>query len=664
MANGNTRLVDGDATNGEQPPPSAVLRVSNIGGIDESRVEFEPGVNVLVGRNATNRTSHLQAVMASLGSDDISMRSSADEAEVTLEIGDERYERRFVRENGSIASSGEPLLDDPELADLFAFLLRSNEARRAVVRGDDLRELIMRPVDTASIDREIERTVTRRREIDARLDELDERERELPKLQQQRNRYTEEIEAQAEKRERLKERIEAADAGLKESREEQAELEEKLSELQDRRSDLEDVRYRIETQEDSIDSLETERDELESELDSLSISVQDINELGTEIDRLQQRKEQLDSTVDKVRSVIQFNQEMLDDSGALHDLLQGTGDTSDEQPSTSQLLPAESHETVCWTCGTDVEREDISSTVGELQDAAEEIMAMRRAVKSDLEDCRQEKKSIESTQNRRHQIEKKLEQIDTEINRRRETLEDLESKRESLTSSIAELEGTIESGKEPEYETVLELHKEANEVEFEIERLRDARSDTDERIAEIESVLDEYDELEAERAELSQTLTDLRTRIERLEQTAVESFNDRMNEVLELLGYENIERIWIERTNGDGAEGSQSAPASSFDLNVIRSNDAGAVFDDSVDHLSESELEVTGLVFALSGYLTHEVYEEVPFMLLDSLEAVDSSRIADLVRYFGEYARFLVVALLEEDARALSETSNQITDVP
>ncbi|QIO24422.1 hypothetical protein [Haloarcula sp. JP-L23] len=42
-------------------------------------------------------------------------------------------------------------LDDPEVADLFAFLLETNEARQSIARGDDLRESIMRPVDIDDI---------------------------------------------------------------------------------------------------------------------------------------------------------------------------------------------------------------------------------------------------------------------------------------------------------------------------------------------------------------------------------------------------------------------------------------------------------------------------------------------------------------------------------
>jgi uncharacterized protein YhaN len=72
---------------------------------------------------------------------------------------------------------------------------------------------------------------------------------------------------------------------------------------------------------------------------------------------------------------------------------------------------------------------------------------------------------------------------------------------------------------------------------------------------------------------------------------------------------------------------------------------------------------VTGLVFALAGYLAHDVYEEIPFMLLDSLEAIDSERIATLVEYMREYAEFLVVALLPEDAASLDDDHEYITEI-
>lgn len=114
-------------------------------------------MTVLKGENATNRTSLLRAIMAALGSDQVSVKGDADEAFVELEIDGETYTRKLSRNGSMIQATGEPYLDGPKLADLFAFLLECNEARRAVVNKDDLRELIMRPVDTDEIQREIDR---------------------------------------------------------------------------------------------------------------------------------------------------------------------------------------------------------------------------------------------------------------------------------------------------------------------------------------------------------------------------------------------------------------------------------------------------------------------------------------------------------------------------
>jgi hypothetical protein len=68
-------------------------------------------------------------------------------------------------------------------------------------------------------------------------------------------------------------------------------------------------------------------------------------------------------------------------------------------------------------------------------------------------------------------------------------------------------------------------------------------------------------------------------------------------------------------------------------------------------------------VFALAGYVVHDVYQTLPFMLLDSLEAIDSDRIATLIEYFEEYATYLVVALLPEDAAALDDGFDRITEI-
>jgi hypothetical protein len=136
-----------------------------------------------------------------------------------------------------------------------------------------------------------------------------------------------------------------------------------------------------------------------------------------------------------------------------------------------------------------------------------------------------------------------------------------------------------------------------------------------------------------------------------------------MESILDILAYENLDRIWIERTQNKVRSGRQKVEQTVFELHVIRTTASGTAYEDTVEHLSESEREVTGLIFALAGYLVHDLYETVPFMLLDSLEAIDSNRIAALISYFSEYVEYLVVALLPEDAQSINKEYARITDI-
>jgi len=117
-------------------------QVEKIGGIDDTSISFSPGMTILTGRNATNRTSLLQGLMAGLGSENVSIKGDADSGTVELTIGNEAYSRTLTRTNGGIHAEGDAYLDDPELAELFAFLLESNDARRAVELTQDLRERV------------------------------------------------------------------------------------------------------------------------------------------------------------------------------------------------------------------------------------------------------------------------------------------------------------------------------------------------------------------------------------------------------------------------------------------------------------------------------------------------------------------------------------------
>ncbi|GAB7011706.1 archaea-specific SMC-related protein [Halorubrum trueperi] len=635
----------------------ARLEVRNLGGIDETAVMFEPGITILTGRNATNRTSLLRSIMAVMGSDDASLKADADEGRVGLEIDDDRYLRTFERSNGTVTTEGEPFLDDPEVADLFAFLLESNEARRSVAMSEDLRELIMRPVDTESIRTEIRKLEREKSRIDDDLDDLDDLKAELPTLEQKRSRLEADIEEKRAALAAKEDEIESQDADLNETREEKQELESRLDDLREKRSTLERVRSDIDLQQESIESLTAERRELEAEREELSnASVGKQADLSDETDRLRERTETLEREVSDLQDVIQFNENQLDETGSIAAHLH-----EDTDGSVTNALVDES--VVCWTCGSTVKTDRITSTLDQLRDVRQEKLETIRTLESELNELKDQRRTYQKQQKQKEAIEQTLDDITGEIEDRETRLESLREEREQLNDDIEKLESEIESLEAADFGDILDLHKEANQLEFKLGRLETELDDVTDRITTLEERLTKEDRLRSQREEIAAELRELRTRIDRIEENAVEQFNEHMAAVLDILGYANLERIWIERVERTVREGRRNVEKTLFELHIVRSTDTGATFEDTIDHLSESEREVMGLVFALAGYLVHDVYEKVPFVLLDSLEAIDAERIADLVEYIADYPEFLVVALLPEDAQALDDTYARVTEI-
>jgi DNA repair exonuclease SbcCD ATPase subunit len=637
-----------------------MLSVRNVGGIAETTVEFTPGVTVLVGRNATNRTSFLQAVMAALGSENVSIKGDAEEAEVELVVDDETFTRRLERRAGGIATTGEPYLDDPELADLFAFLLESNAARRAVVTNADLRELIMRPVDTDAIQAEIDRLVSKRESMNDELEEIEELKGRLPGLEERRNELRDRIEAKADALAETEAELETTDAEVAESREEQSALEEKLAELRTLRSRLDDVRYDLETERESLDVLTQERNGTESELAELpDAPVGRIEEIDAEIRRLRDQKQRLEAEVNELQSIIGFNEELSGDadSSAFADL----ADAGSDGEVTEQLL--EDDLTTCWTCGTEVEVSQIEATVDRLRELSQTAVGEVNELDGEIEELRSEKREYERARRERERLEDRCSELETEISRTDARVETLQERRETLTAEIESVEGEVEALEDESHSAVLELHKEANQFEYELGKLETELERVTENIEEIENRIAEEAEIENRLETVSEDLEGRRERIERIEADAVETFNEHMETVLELLDYRNLDRIWIESVEREARNGRRTVTEDVFQLHVVRSSESGVAYEDTVDHLSESEREVTGLVFALAGYLAHEVYDVVPFMLLDSLEAIDSERIATLVEHFTTYTDHLLVPLLPEDAAALDEDYERITEI-
>ncbi|MGB9956371.1 archaea-specific SMC-related protein [Haloferax prahovense] len=635
---------------------TATVRIRNIGGIDERTVGLEPGVTVLTGRNATNRTSFLRALMGAFGSDAASLKGDADEGSVELELDGRTYTRILSRENGSVATDGTPYLQDTTTADRFAFLLGSNEARRAVVSERDLHDVIMAPVDTDAIEAEIERLQTRRTQVETQLDSLDSLEADRRSLEAKRDDLEAEIENLEAERDDLEAEIEAEDQTVESQRENQAALDEVLSDLQSARSDLETVRFRLQSERESVESLREERSELQSELDSFEADEVDRGEANDRIESIRSRIESLNSTISELQTIVQYTEDVLEGKADLvEDSLGAVGGGS----VTDQLVSSET--ITCWTCGTEVDRDQIRGTTDRLREVRDEQREERAELRRELDELERSMRAAEQAQRDRRKLRDKLQRLEDELDRRTGQIDSLTDQREKLAERVEALEADASDLRGQSEGDLIELHKKLNEVEFTLDRTRDDLASVHDDLDALDDRFDEREALELEREQVTEELEDARTRIRSLTTAAVEAFNEEMETVLDLLGYDNIERVWLEQVERRVREGRRKVEKTQFELHIVRTSDSGAVYEDSIDHLSESEREVVGLVFALAGYLVHEVYEEVPFMLLDSVEAIDAERIAALVDHFEQYPTFLVAALLPEDAQALDESYRRVT---
>jgi chromosome segregation ATPase len=254
-------------------------------------------------------------------------------------------------------------------------------------------------------------------------------------------------------------------------------------------------------------------------------------------------------------------------------------------------------------------------------------------IQAEIEALESRKREIDAELENREPLADELASVEAE---RAALADDIQEKREELAAEQDRIEA-VDAGFE-------ETRERKAELEAKLETLRERRSDRE----------DVRFRLETER----ETAAGIRDELE-----DVEAFNDHTAAILDALDDDNVERIWLERVEREIREGRRTLTRGFFDLHVIRRADGGAVYEDTVQHLSESEREVTGLVFALAGYLVHEVHEMCPLILLDSIEALDSGRIATLVEYLAEYADYLVVALLPEDAEAVDDRHRRITEI-
>jgi predicted nucleic acid-binding Zn-ribbon protein len=652
------------------------ISIRDIGGIRQESRTLPPGVTTLVGENASNRSSFLAGLMAVLGSTNgevITPNSNVETGHVEATIDRETYTRTVTSterpdSEESVSFAGEPLVtdaDDAALLDLYAFLNGENEVRRVIEQNGDIYDVLMRPVDTEAIEAEIEALTEEIESLEDELDEVETAKRNKEQLEAKhsgKKDRIEELDSEIQELEATCSELEDAmpSENEDESTEQATELEQKLTELESKKTNTERQLRRKERR------LEAAKEELEAAA----------IEPDTDLEELEADREALERTLDEIEGKLRTRRELRSYVNDLYTTvreLQGQDDRFDELAAvlSSQSLPDGpipldpgqergdptanllDQQQGCYVCGSAFDADRLDAVL-------EQYGALRDALQEEIDSVEAEKQEVET------QVEKTTQELQT-LRAERETIQQaedeiarLEPEIEQLETTIKELADEIEAVKAERSEITVDSNDEI------IQQYHDTRDALRTKKQERRSVKETVDGLEAEIAELTRTIDrketiradldqareqreELRDEVERIERAVVEEFNDAMDTVVDRLGYENLERVWLERRETEVREGRRTVERTVFDLHVIRDGDAG-VYEGRLEHLSESERATIGVILAVTGYVVHDVAEICPVVLLDSVEMMDSSRIASLLDFLTESVSitWIVAALLPD----------------
>jgi DNA repair exonuclease SbcCD ATPase subunit len=383
--------------------------------------------------------------------------------------------------------------------------------------------------------------------------------------------------------------------------------------LSQARSEQTRVEDRVERLQASIDRIEERLSERRAELDALDVP--DHDDIDVRLESARSDLAAVKRDADLLQSVYAATERLLDENRI--DLL-----TNVQREVTADSL-------VCWTCGSDTTRADIEAQLDALGTRLAELRAAaekRRETVEELETRRERHRQVTS---RRDDLETEIRDLEEQLTDRRQSLADARGRLEAATERVETLSERVD-------ETLSTLSDIESEIKYREAELDDATAELETLAARAERT----DTLEAERESIRAEIEELRTRKDRIKRDAREAFDEAMRDI--------VTRFET------GFETARLTP--DFDIVVARDGR-----ETTLDACSEGERELVGFVAALAGRESFDARDAVPLMLVDSVGGLDDENLHTLVDYLRERTEYLVFTAYPEyaafDGRGIDPTA-------
>ena len=565
------------------------IDIERIAGILNGSATIKPGLNAVQAANWQGKSSFVEAIKTALGTS-TELTEGAESGRVDLQTPTKDVTVQLIRNGSTVSREGTPYLDDEYdvvRAELFACLDEHNEIRGAVRRGENLEDVLLRPLDFQNIDEQIAELKRERERVESELSQANEASKRLTSVQEKVTRLNQEIEELREQREA----IELQDDESEDSTQQQ---------LDQPRSEKRQAEKRVDQLEQSIERIQNRLSERRTELES--IDVPDHGNIDQQLERVRGELDDVKRDAEILQSLYSATEMVLDENRL--DLITDVqrtiaGDT-----------------VTCWTCGNDTTREDIEAQLDALGTQLTEHRAASEQHRDKVEKLEARREQQQQLQHREQDLEADIIELEEQLADRQQSLVDAQERLETANTRVDELA-----------ETVDETMSERSDIESEIKYRKAELDDATAELNELDARADKVDRLETELETIRTEIEDLRSRKDRIKREARAAFDQAIDDIVSRFetGFESARLT------------------ANFDIVVARDGREA-----SLKALSEGELELIGFVAALAGWQSFNVGESVPLMVVDSVGGLDDGNLHTLVEYLRDQTEYLVFTAYPE----------------
>lgn len=621
------------------------LQVKNIGNIEESSVTFLPGVNVLLGDSWLESHSVMEAVTATYGNQNVTLRRGATEGYAKLTLGSESCTHHFARSDGEVISDGDPCLDGLNLDDMFAFLLESNKVRTSLVDSGDLNGVLQRATVPESLwqegkqlNQELDLAKRRVSGGSGRSEDLSDVAADADDIfSNVSGEYVVEL---------ALERVEAG--GELQSHATENEVR-KFKELRKEYCRLDELESKIETAEETIEQLRADRQEVQSRIGDLEcVSESEIHRLDDELGSLRGRKSDLKSDLDLIQHIITCNEQILAGDGSLPDILEGVFSKLDHEPATNDTE-------ACWACGCAIEHTSTDRIHDAFEAEYDDRMDEYDAVVEELQETKREFERKRADREKRLELREALSDVEDGIESRQVHLQRLRDERQSVRDRVSAIENELTDIDRlvtaAMFDLPVGLGETASREQF--DRLEDVVTRVD-RIATGDSPLARRE------SALRSDRERLRERLESAIDDHVSRFTRRMNELADVADNATVDGFDIEWDHN----GYDHLPLlRQFDFDMYATVDGNGRDPLPVGELDPAGRELAALLFVLAGYLVHDIREEIPVVLIDGFETAHPETVSAVVEHVTEDIPYIVVTPPQRSVGSFQNVADNLTSV-